>query len=69
MNKYKVALVTKMKEESRCHQEVQKLCMWQIAQMLKVSCQHGNRIYFLDAKNRTKETVLKQHHERMATLS
>uniref|UniRef100_A0A131YVY1 Kinesin family member 4/21/27 n=1 Tax=Rhipicephalus appendiculatus TaxID=34631 RepID=A0A131YVY1_RHIAP len=68
MKKNKVALVTKMKEESRRHQETEKRRNRQIAQMLKESRQQENRIRSLEAQNRTKETVLKRRHEEMAAL-
>ncbi|XP_075731163.1 kinesin-like protein 31E isoform X5 [Rhipicephalus microplus] len=68
MKKNKVALVTKMKEESRRHQETEKRRNRQIAQMLKESRQQENRIRSLEAQNRTKETVLKRRHEEMAVL-
>ncbi|KAL3252378.1 hypothetical protein MRX96_017695 [Rhipicephalus microplus] len=65
---FSVALVTKMKEESRRHQETEKRRNRQIAQMLKESRQQENRIRSLEAQNRTKETVLKRRHEEMAAL-
>ncbi|KAL3213778.1 hypothetical protein MRX96_035271 [Rhipicephalus microplus] len=68
MKKNRVALMTKMKEESKCHQEAEKQCNRKIAQMLKVSCRQGNRIPCLEAHYHTKETALKRHHEEMATL-
>ncbi|XP_077499875.1 kinesin-like protein 31E isoform X2 [Amblyomma americanum] len=68
MKKNKVALVTKMKEESRRHQEAEKRRNRQMAQMLKESRQQENRIRSLEAQNRTKETVLKRRHEEMAAL-
>ncbi|KAL3213774.1 hypothetical protein MRX96_035267 [Rhipicephalus microplus] len=68
MKKYKVALATKKKKENRCHQEAEKPRNWPIAQILKVSCQQGNRIRSLDAQNSTKELVLKLCYEEMAVL-
>lgn len=68
MKRNKVALVTKMKEESRRHQEAEKRRNQQIAKMIKESRQQENRIRSLEAQNRTKETVLKRRHEEMAAL-
>ncbi|KAL3213792.1 hypothetical protein MRX96_035283 [Rhipicephalus microplus] len=68
IKKRKVALVTKMKEESRRHQEAEKQYKRQIAQMQEVSCQQGNSIRSLEAHNRTKARLLKRRHDEMATL-
>ncbi|KAL3213787.1 hypothetical protein MRX96_035279 [Rhipicephalus microplus] len=68
MQKSKMPLVTKMKEESRRHQEAEKRYKRQLAQMLKASCQQGNRFRFLQAQKHTKKTVLKRRHEEMAIM-
>ncbi|KAH9366285.1 hypothetical protein HPB48_010300 [Haemaphysalis longicornis] len=68
MKRNKVALVTRLKEEGRRHQESEKRRNRQIAQLQKESRQKENRIRSLEAQNRTKDTVLKRRHEEMAAL-
>ncbi|KAH6945167.1 hypothetical protein HPB50_007466 [Hyalomma asiaticum] len=63
-----MALVIKMKEESRRHQEAKKQRNQQMAETIKQSCQSENRICSLEAQNRTKDSVLKRRHEEMAAL-
>ncbi|CAN8028783.1 unnamed protein product, partial [Ixodes persulcatus] len=68
MKKTKVSLMTKMKEESRRHQEVEKRRQREVAHMRKENRQQENRIRSLEAQNRTKEMVLKRRHEEVAAL-
>uniref|UniRef100_V5IJV2 Putative kinesin-like protein kif21a n=1 Tax=Ixodes ricinus TaxID=34613 RepID=V5IJV2_IXORI len=68
MKKTKVSLMTKMKEESRRHQEAEKRRQREVAQMRKENRQQENRIRSLEAQNRTKEMVLKRRHEEVAAL-
>lgn len=60
--------MTKMKEESRRHQEAEKRRQREVAQMRKENRQQENRIRSLEAQNRTKEMVLKRRHEEVAAL-
>nr|XP_037291403.1 kinesin-like protein KIF21B [Rhipicephalus microplus] len=68
MKKSKEALVSKMKEESRRHQEAGKRCNQQMAQILKKSRWQDDRIRSLEAQDRALETSLKRLHEERVAL-
>ncbi|XP_064477158.1 kinesin-like protein KIF21A isoform X2 [Ornithodoros turicata] len=68
MKKTKVTLMTKMKDETKRHQEQEKRKNRELAQMRKEQRQRENRIRTLEAENRTKEVVLRRKHEEVNAL-